>query len=93
MLPPAGSHSPALGAIRDRTATTEHLKTLNQRYIPHFKTDHREFYIYLTTTNAMADQINQGRLDELSEDSYQYKGVVSGDFGSRILPTQQSLEL
>jgi ATP-dependent exoDNAse (exonuclease V) alpha subunit len=82
-----------LGAIRDRTATPQHLKALNQRYLPHFRPGQKDLYIYLTTTNAMADTINRARLKELSGDAFVYEGTVTGDFESKTLPTQQALEL
>ncbi len=82
-----------LGAVRNRTATGDHLKALNKRYMPHFKPEKDDFYIYLTTTNAMADKINQERLDELEERSYYCEGTLAGEFESRTLPTHESLEL
>jgi ATP-dependent exoDNAse (exonuclease V) alpha subunit len=82
-----------LGAIRDRTATAEHLKVLNQRFIPQFQPDQSDRYIYLTTTNVMADRINRARLEALPADSYSYAGIITGDFESKTLPTQQILEL
>ena len=82
-----------LGAIRDRTITAEHLKVLNQRFIPQFQPDQSDHYIYLTTTNVMADRVNRARLEALPVDSYSYEGIVTGDFESKTLPTQQTLEL
>ncbi|MCK5180729.1 MAG: AAA family ATPase [Candidatus Omnitrophica bacterium] len=82
-----------LGTIRNRTATPEHLKALNERYIPHFQPQKDDFYVYLTTTNAMADRINQERLDELEGRSYYYEGTLAGEFGARNLPTHEVLEL
>ncbi len=82
-----------LGTIRNCSATQEHLKALNARYIPDFKPHKDDFYVYLTTTNAMADRINQERLDELEGRSYYYEGTLAGEFGSRNLPTHEELEL
>ncbi len=82
-----------LGTIRNRTATSENLKALNKRYLPHFKPEKDELYIYLTTTNAMADRINQERLDELEGESYYCEGTLAGQFETKNLPTHQSLEL
>ncbi len=82
-----------LGVIRNRTATEDHLRALNKRCMPHFKPEKDDFYVYLTTTNVMADKINQERLDELAEKSYYYEGTLAGKFESRVLPTHQSLEL
>ncbi len=82
-----------LGTIRNRTVTQEHLKVLNQRVLPHFLPSEDDFYVYLTTTNALADCVNQKRLNELQSESYFYEGIVTGKFESRNLPTQQSLEV
>jgi len=82
-----------LGTIRDKTATEAHLETLNKRYIPEFIPDEDDFYIYLTTTNALADRVNRQRLMKLKSNPYCYEGTVTGKFESRNLPTHQSLEL
>ena len=82
-----------LGVIRDRTADAQHLKVLNQRYKPDFQPDQKDLYIYLTTTNSMADRINRARLEQLPGESYLYDGVMDGNFESRNLPTHQALEL
>ncbi|MBN1869053.1 MAG: AAA family ATPase [Candidatus Omnitrophica bacterium] len=82
-----------LGTIRNRTATQEHLKLLNERYIPHFKPREEDFYVYLTTTNAMADKINQEKLDELEGESVLCEGTLTGKFDAKSLPTHQVLEL
>ena len=82
-----------LGTIRNQTATPAHLEMLNKRYIPHFKPAGDDFYIYLTTTNAMADRVNQEKLNELGEESYYFEGALSGKFETRSLPTHQTLEL
>ena len=82
-----------LGTIRNRTATEANLETLNKRYIPDFTPDEDDFYIYLTTTNAVADRVNHQRLRELQREPYCYEGIVTGKFESKNLPTHQSLEL
>jgi len=82
-----------LGTIRNRTATEANLEALNKRYIPDFTPDNDDFYIYLTTTNAVADKVNHQRLRELHREPYCYEGIVTGKFESRNLPTHQSLEL
>jgi ATP-dependent exoDNAse (exonuclease V) alpha subunit len=82
-----------LSTIRDRTATPEHLKSINKRYLPEFVPDEGDFYIYLTTTNALADQINQERLKQLSTKSFVSSGTVTGEFDDKGLPTHRALEL
>ena len=82
-----------LGTIRNKTATEANLEALNKRYIPDFIPDDDDFYIYLTTTNAVADRVNHQRLRELQREPYCYEGTVTGKFESRNLPTHKSLEL
>ena len=72
---------------------SEHLKALNKRYIPHFQPEKDDFYVYLTTTNAMADRINQEKLNELEGTSYFHEGTLAGKFEERNLPTHQLLEM
>jgi len=82
-----------LGSIRNRSVTEAHLKALNQRYIPHFKPPVEDFYIYLTTTNAMADAVNRKKLNELGNEPYIYEGTLTGAFEAKNLPTSIALEL
>ena len=82
-----------LNAIRNRSAEPSHLQTLNQRYDADFEIPDGEYYIYLTTTNARADEVNRERLDALSGEIIRMDGVVSGDFAREYYPTVEQLEL
>jgi hypothetical protein len=82
-----------LGAIRSRTATEAHLKELNKRVNPTFRPQENEFYIYLTTTNALADKINQEYLGQLKTRAYHYDGEMNGKFDQKSLPTILNLDL
>ena len=82
-----------LGLVRHKILDEKYLTLLNTRLFPNFKPHQNDFYIYLTTTNALADSINQDRLNQIKEDSFIYQGQMSGKFDLKDLPTQQSLEL
>ncbi|MCA9399189.1 MAG: ATP-binding domain-containing protein, partial [Candidatus Omnitrophica bacterium] len=82
-----------LGRIRNKTLDTEQLKILNQRYMPQFMPDDKDFFIYLTTTNALADRINSSQLQRIKDDSFFCEGVTAGNFESNALPTHSLLEL
>jgi ATP-dependent exoDNAse (exonuclease V) alpha subunit len=82
-----------LSSIRDRSVTLEHLKMINKRYLPDFVPDEEDFYIYLTTTNALADQINQERLKQIKANSVISAGTMTGEFDEKSLPTHKDLEL
>ncbi len=75
-----------LNAIRNNTVTDEDLAIINSRNMPEFH-DNKGFYIYLTTTNDLADRINMKRLQDISGKQYSYKGFLEGDFDVRSLPT------
>ncbi len=82
-----------LNAIRNNSITEKHLEILNKHLIPDFKPGKDAFYIHLTTTNALADQINQEQLNTLKSKSYRYAGNLTGDFDVKSLPTQEVLDL
>src|SRR4030043_402194 len=49
-----------LNAIRNRTVTDEDLELLNRRVDPDFAAPPGDFRISLTSTNELADRINEG---------------------------------
>ncbi|MCX7793091.1 MAG: DEAD/DEAH box helicase [Thermodesulfovibrionales bacterium] len=81
-----------LNAIRNNTITDQELEELNKRYIPDFIPDSR-FYIYLTTTNSLADSINRQRLTEIKGREYSYEGLVVGDLKETDLPAPTVLNV
>ncbi len=81
-----------LNAIRSNSVTDEDLKLLNERYLPQFEPPQDDFYIYLTTTNKLAEEINYKRLAELQSDHYSFTGSIKGDFGREYLPTAIDLQ-
>jgi len=82
-----------LNAVRNNSVTEQHLEALNKRFIPGFKPPDNDFYIHLTTTNALADQINRERLGALKGKTHHYEGTLNGDFDAKSLPTQEELDL
>jgi ATP-dependent exoDNAse (exonuclease V) alpha subunit len=80
-----------LNAIRNNSVADDDIEEINKRVSPGFKADPGEFYIYLTTTNAAAEEVNISRLSELSGETYQYEGDIKGDFETRALPTSLNL--
>jgi ATP-dependent DNA helicase PIF1 len=82
-----------LNAIRNRTVTDGDLELLNRRVDPDFEPPPQEFSITLTSTNALADGINEERLARLRGRLWKAVGTISGDFGREYLPTAVELKL
>jgi ATP-dependent exoDNAse (exonuclease V) alpha subunit len=82
-----------LNSIRNNTVSEEEIKEINRRHDPDFIERTGDLYIYLTTTNAMAEKINMERLSKLKVDEYGYRGIIDGDFTKKNLPTLLDLSL
>ncbi len=82
-----------LNAIRNNNVTHQNIDVLNARHDSFFVPKRDEFYVYLTTTNKLADRINDERLHSLNEDLFTYEGTVRGDFTNKSLPTHETLDL
>jgi hypothetical protein len=82
-----------LNKIRDNSVNGHDIDALNQRYID--KTDvpdtGKKFDITLTTTNAKADEINDGRLEALQGQELVSVAKIEGDFGKEYFPTAPKL--
>ncbi len=81
-----------LNAVRDNTLSDYGLNYLNQRYDPDFEAKDDIVYIYLTTTNRRATEVNQSHLDALESDNSVSHGEIKGDFSNEYLPTDIDLE-
>lgn len=81
-----------LNAIRDGEKDDIDFEELNKRYIPDFEPK-EEAFVYLTSHNRMADDINQRKLKELKGKSHFYKAEIAGDFKEKQFPNDEILEL
>ena len=82
-----------LNSVRQNQIDENVLKKLNQRYIPDFNPSDEEGYITLTTHNKSAQEINEGKLKELSSPVHRFKAVIQDDFPEYSYPTVAELEL
>ena len=82
-----------LNSVRDNDVRQVDMDLLNSRVCPDFEPREGEFYVYLTTTNALADAVNKDRLTALKGKVYRYQGVMNGKFEAKALPTQEELEI
>lgn len=81
-----------LNDIRDGAVSDIDFETLNKRYIPDFEpTD--EAYVYLTSHNRMADEINVKKLKELKTKSHFFNAEIIGNFNENQYPNEEILEL
>lgn len=79
-----------LNGIRKNTIDDLGLALLNKRVLT---PEAEEGYIYLTSTNAAADEINRQKLSALSGKSHFFEADIDGNFDEKISPTDPSLEL
>ena len=79
-----------LNAIRDKTVTFDEIQDLNKRYLPNF-TDEESEYITLTTSNKIAQVINENKLKSNKNISYIFDAIVQGDFKPTQFPTDKVL--
>jgi len=82
-----------LNGIRNNSVTGEGLELLNERYQPDFEPPPEDFYVYLTTTNRLAEEINGKRLAGLKGRLYIFTGSIEGEFGQEYLATKIDLEV
>jgi len=82
-----------LNAIRNRTVTDKHLEILNSRVKKDFHPPPDELYVQLTTTNALADQLNRESLELLKGRERKFYGYIEGEFEMSSLPADLELSL
>jgi ATP-dependent exoDNAse (exonuclease V) alpha subunit len=82
-----------LNSIRNNSISEEGLQLLNQRYMPDFEPPPDDFYIYLTTTNKLAEEINSKELARLDAELHTFTGRIEGQFGNEYLPTAINLQV
>lgn len=83
-----------LNSIRNNTVSEEDLEIINQRTKEDIGLENlKEGYIYLTTTNKLAEKVNKINLEKLSSKKYILKGEIEGEFDEKHFPTEINLEV
>ncbi len=82
-----------LNSIRNNTAGVAEFALLQTRQLPNFHPGRDDFFIHLTTTNAMAKALNDERLHFLKTKLWTFVGQRRGDFDDKYLPTDSVLTL
>ncbi len=80
-----------LNRIRTGSQTRDDLSLINQRVIK--ERDFGKNYIYITTTNFIADKINKEKLQNINEKIFTYYATKTGDFSEHSVPAPSVLEL
>ncbi|WP_130734845.1 helix-turn-helix domain-containing protein [Flavobacterium sp. J27] len=82
-----------LNNLRTNNITKKDIKQLNLYVKPSFNLKENPGYVYLTTHNSKANQINQESLQELKKKSHSYFPEIVGDFPEKLFPLDSILEL
>ena len=82
-----------LDAIRVCATTDEHIAKINERVVIEEENDEKDFHISLVTTNAMASNINNAKLGQLTTKERTYQGISEGEFHEGNTPTELQLVL
>ena len=81
-----------LNAIREGDKREIDFEKLNSRYLPDFEPK-EEAYVYLTSHNKMADEINHKKIRDLKTKLFKYEAKIVGDFKENQYPNEDVLEL
>ena len=81
-----------LNQIRNNTVTDDTLDIINSRVGVELP-ETEGYRVYLTTTNKMAQQINQENLSRLRGRTYRFTAEIEGEFDERSYPTDFELVL
>ncbi|NTU65295.1 MAG: helicase, partial [Chloroflexi bacterium] len=82
-----------LNSVRDNKVDAATANQLNQRFLPGFAPANEEGYIVLTTHNAQAHEINDGKLKQLKTHEMRFQASLEGDFPEYNYPTDATLVL
>jgi hypothetical protein len=82
-----------LNGMRENSLDTGLLAKLNERYDPSLNQEWKDDYITLTTHNQLVNEINQGCLEKLPGEIFEFNAEVSGDFPKDAYPTDEKLQL
>lgn len=82
-----------LNRVRNKEYTKEDLEKLNERVQKDAPASDKDPTVILTTTNSLANKINQERLSKLPGKEIAFEAYSSGKFEKSAYPTDESLRL
>jgi ATP-dependent exoDNAse (exonuclease V) alpha subunit len=82
-----------LDAVRLKSINNSQFSELNKRYIPDYWPSKDDKSITLTSTNKLAADMNEFRLNDIPNREFTFMGMIEGEFPKRSLPTEMLLRL
>jgi ATP-dependent DNA helicase PIF1 len=82
-----------LNRVRNKEYTEEDLSILNEKVQKDATLPKKDSTVILTTTNSLANMINQDRLSKLPGKEITYEAMATGKFEESAYPTDTSLKL
>jgi hypothetical protein len=82
-----------LNKVRENRLDETSLKLLAQRYNPGFNPPDKDGYIYLTTHNYQAREINDAKLASIKKKAFTFSACIDGDFPEHAFPADRDLVL
>lgn len=82
-----------LNHIRNREVEEEDFELLNGRYVSSLDEISEDYVLTLTTTNKVANVLNQKHLEQLPGPASVFVGQVHGNYDNNMLPNEQNLVL
>jgi ATP-dependent DNA helicase PIF1 len=82
-----------LNKIRIGNVDEDDLMPINKRVYPNYEPREQDFVLTLVTTNRLAGDINERKLNEIREPEFTYKAEIQGDFSKDKFPTDEILKL
>lgn len=82
-----------LNKVHNNKVSQLDLRYLNKLHNPTATFSKDDLAITLTSTNALASEINQSRLDSLPSRDFYFDAFVSGEFDEKSFPTDKRLRL
>ena len=82
-----------LNSIRNNTVTEAELEMLNKRLNENFEPHPNDFFIHLTPTKKLSQEINEKQLSKLKGKTFTYEAQFKGNFEKNQLPTDTVLNI
>ena len=82
-----------LNKIRIGNIDNDDLAPINKRVYPNYEPRDQDFVLTLVTTNKLAGDINDRKLNAINEPEFTYRAAITGEFSKDKFPTDETLKL